>query len=32
MTRVLIVDDDCDHAESLADVIEMRGHAAQIAQ
>jgi two-component system, NtrC family, response regulator HydG len=31
MTRVLIVDDDCDHAESLADVIEMRGHTAQIA-
>lgn len=32
MTRVLIVDDDCDHAESLADVIEMRGHAVQLAQ
>jgi DNA-binding response OmpR family regulator len=31
MSRVLVVDDDCDHAESLADVIEMRGHAAQIA-
>jgi DNA-binding response OmpR family regulator len=31
MTRVLVVDDDCDHAESLADVIEMRGHTAQIA-
>lgn len=31
MTRVLVVDDDCDHAESLADVIEMRGHSAQIA-
>lgn len=31
MTRVLVVDDDCDHAESLADVLEMRGHAAQIA-
>ena len=31
MTRVLIVDDDCDHAESLADVMEMRGHEAQIA-
>jgi len=31
MTRVLIVDDDCDHAESLADVIEMRGHTAQLA-
>lgn len=31
MTRVLVVDDDCDHAESLADVIEMRGHTTQIA-
>jgi len=31
MTRVLVVDDDCDHAESLADVIEMRGHTARIA-
>ena len=31
MTRVLIVDDDCDHAESLADVIELRGHTAQLA-
>jgi len=31
MTRVLIVDDDIDHAESLADVIEMRGHGAQLA-
>jgi two-component system, NtrC family, response regulator HydG len=31
MTHVLIVDDDCDHAESLADVIEMRGHTIQIA-
>jgi DNA-binding response OmpR family regulator len=31
MTRVLIVDDDNDHAESLADIIEMRGHTAQIA-
>lgn len=31
MTRVLIVDDDIDHAESLADVIEMRGHTAQLA-
>jgi DNA-binding response OmpR family regulator len=31
MTRVLIVDDDCDHAESLADVIELRGHTAQVA-
>lgn len=31
MSRVLIVDDDCDHADSLADVIEMRGHSTQIA-
>ena len=31
MTRVLIVDDDRDHAESLADVIEMRGHMTQLA-
>ena len=31
MTRVLIVDDDRDHAESLADVIEMRGHSVQLA-
>jgi two-component system, NtrC family, response regulator HydG len=31
MTRVLIVDDDIDHAESLADVIEMRGHTARMA-
>jgi two-component system, NtrC family, response regulator HydG len=31
MTRVLIVDDDTDHAESLADVIEMRGHTVQLA-
>jgi DNA-binding response OmpR family regulator len=31
MTRVLIVDDDNDHAESLADVIEMRGHRTAIA-
>jgi two-component system, NtrC family, response regulator HydG len=31
MTRVLIVDDDSDHAESLADVIEMRGHTTQLA-
>jgi two-component system response regulator HydG len=31
MTRVLIVDDDRDHAESLADVIEMRGHTIQLA-
>ena len=31
MTLVLIVDDDRDHAESLADVIEMRGHDVQLA-
>jgi two-component system response regulator HydG len=31
MTCVLIVDDDLDHAESLADVIELRGHTAQLA-
>jgi two-component system response regulator HydG len=31
MSRVLIVDDDSDHAESLADVIEMRGHDVEIA-
>jgi DNA-binding NtrC family response regulator len=31
MTRVLIVDDDRDHAESLADIIEMRGHQTEIA-
>jgi len=31
MTRVLIVDDDVDHAESLADVIELRGHTAEMA-
>jgi two-component system, NtrC family, response regulator HydG len=31
MTRVLIVDDDRDHAESLADVIEMRGHTTKLA-
>ena len=31
MTCVLIVDDDIDHAESLADVIELRGHTAQLA-
>jgi two-component system response regulator HydG len=31
MTRVLIVDDDRDHAESLADVVEMRGHMTQLA-
>ena len=30
MTRVLIVDDDSDRAESPADVTEMRGHTAQI--
>jgi CheY-like chemotaxis protein len=32
MSRVLIVDDDTDHAESLADVIEMRGHEVQMAR
>lgn len=31
MTRVLIVDDDNDHAESLADMIELRGHSTAIA-
>src|SRR5260370_12098147 len=31
MTRVLIVDDDRDHAESRADVIELRGHTTQLA-
>jgi two-component system, NtrC family, response regulator HydG len=29
--RVLIVDDDIDHAESLADVLEMRGHPVELA-
>lgn len=29
--RVLIVDDDVDHAESLADVLEMRGHPVELA-
>ncbi len=29
--RVLIVDDDRDHAESLADVLEMRGHPVELA-
>jgi DNA-binding response OmpR family regulator len=29
--RVLIVDDDVDHAESLADVLEMRGHPVDLA-
>jgi two-component system response regulator HydG len=32
MTRVLIVDDDIDHGESLADVIEMRGHGVEMAK
>jgi two-component system, NtrC family, response regulator HydG len=31
MTRVLIVDDDRDHAESLADVLDMRGYTAELA-
>jgi len=31
MTRVLIVDDDQDHAESLADVLDMRGHQTELA-
>lgn len=31
MSRVLIVDDDRDHAESLADVLEMRGHEPELA-
>jgi two-component system, NtrC family, response regulator HydG len=30
-TRVLIVDDDRDHAESVADVLEMRGYAVEVA-
>jgi two-component system, NtrC family, response regulator HydG len=29
--RVLIVDDDRDHAESLADILEMRGHRVDLA-
>jgi two-component system, NtrC family, response regulator HydG len=29
--RVLIVDDDVDHAESLADVLELRGHPVELA-
>ncbi len=29
--RVLIVDDDVDHAESLADVLDMRGHPVELA-
>jgi len=31
MSRVLIVDDDRDHAESLADVLDMRGHQPELA-
>ncbi len=31
MSRVLIVDDDRDHAESLADVLDMRGHEGELA-
>ena len=30
MKRVLIVDDDRDHAESLADVLDMRGHSVEV--
>jgi two-component system, NtrC family, response regulator HydG len=29
--RILIVDDDADHAESLADILEMRGHQVELA-
>jgi two-component system, NtrC family, response regulator HydG len=29
--RILIVDDDRDHAESLADILEMRGHRVELA-
>ena len=29
--NVLIVDDDRDHAESVADILEMRGYAIDIA-
>ncbi len=28
--RILIVDDDRDHAESLADILEMRGHLVEV--
>jgi two-component system response regulator HydG len=31
ITRVLIVDDDQDHAESVADILEMRGYAVELA-
>jgi two-component system response regulator HydG len=32
MTKnILIVDDDCDHAESLADILDMRGHQVELA-
>ena len=30
MSRVLIVDDDIDHAESLADVLDIRGHESEM--
>jgi DNA-binding response OmpR family regulator len=29
--RILIVEDDRDHAESLADILEMRGHQVELA-
>jgi hypothetical protein len=29
--RILIVEDDRDHAESLADILEMRGHHVELA-
>jgi CheY-like chemotaxis protein len=30
--RIFIVDDDIDHAESLADMLEMRGHEVELAE